>query len=205
MEAFLEIIGEIENIAATKLNMNHETIFLPKKKRSSSAKPKFFENLEIMDKIKEKKIIVIKIPSNSESALEKLNKFLLKNEKQRKSLQKNSNINEHSRKNSENTQTDIKTLTENENNQTIHFCKSFISSKRKNSGNSSIASITSNLCEIQNVKPQNKKHLTTKQTFQKKFITNFGEDYSPKLLTTKECISIILDYKHKKKNLFYCF
>ena len=200
MEGFLEIIGEIENIAASKLKMNQEIIFLSEKKRSSSAKPKVFESPSVVEKIKEKKFIVIKIPSNSEPAIEKLNKFLLKNELQRKSLPKNSkNIQEYSRKNSENTQTEIKIDTENENDQTIHFCKSFISSKRNISGNSSIASIVSNLCEIQRVKPQNKRLLTNKKTFQKKYIKNFGEDYSPKLLTTKECIDYIYyTIKHKK-------
>jgi len=68
----LETIGEIENIAASKLNYNDVLNKPLPKANLESFKPKFFDKIGVMEKIGEKRFIPIKVHTNSDPAIEKL-------------------------------------------------------------------------------------------------------------------------------------
>lgn len=186
----METIGEIENIAASKLNYNDVLNKPLPKANLESFKPKFFDKIGVMEKIGEKRFIPIKVHTNSDPAIEKLKRFF-RADKRKRSLPKKS-LNETNTKTSffENTQAEIKTnYNEIENDQIGYISKSFLCSKRENNNyfEPSLESLNSNLCDIRTVQTQDKKITTTEKSFNKKFIRNLGEDYSPKLLTTKSC------------------
>ena len=196
MEEFLATIGEIENITASSLNLKDD----PKQNPMLNIKKKLktFEKTKIMDKIIEKKFIPVKLKQTGiDPALEKIQNFFQTNKRKssigRKSLNdtKNSNFD---------AQTETKTHEENE---IGYISKSFICSRRdskSNAENPSFDSLISNACDIRKILPKkfNRRVDTAKKSFEKKFIQNFGEDYSPKLLTTNSC-------KCFEKNTFFRF
>ena len=181
------------------MNLNKYPIFFKKSNENEQILPKAFEKNGVMEKIHEKKFIQIKKHSNSEPLLEKLNRFL-RLDRRKKSIPKffknneNSMLMNHKSSFIENTQNETKTFKEIDNDQTVFITKSFFSSKRENSENSSMSSINSNLCDIEKVKKSFNKRiatriLTDKLAFQKKFIKQLGKDYTPKLVTTNACIN----------------
>lgn len=154
--------------------------------KKSLSQPKIFEKRSICDKTKNKKLIIVKNQSNFESTFEKMKNFFA-GSKNRKNAFRRSFKDQQAQNISENTQTENKNNSETDFDKTAYISKSFFSTKRNGSQVSSIDSLTSNVCEIIQEKPINKKILTSQQAFKKKFIQNLGEDYSPRLLTTKAC------------------